>query len=62
MIDNPTESADTESSINSLPKVDGQAFAELLKSDDSALATAVRNMIQMMESSETNYAEFGNVP
>ena len=62
MIDNPTGSADIESSIKALPKIDNHAFAELLKSGDSALAMAVRNMIRTMESSETEYAAFGNAP
>lgn len=62
MIDDSMGSADTGSPINALPKVEGRALAELLKSNDSALAMAVRNMIRMMDSTETNYAEFGNAP
>lgn len=62
MSDTSEGSADSGPSEDVVPRLEFYALADLLASDDSALATAVRGILQAMESPEKNYAAFGNTP
>jgi hypothetical protein len=45
-----------------MPNVEGRQLVEFLKSDDSALAMAVRRRVLKTSEHAGNYAAFGNAP
>jgi FXSXX-COOH protein len=62
MRDNTAEPNDADHSERPLPKAADIPLTEFLASDDSAFATALRQVISESESPEQNYAAFGSAP